>query len=180
MDGQRLFHPLRDDVPRCVDEYETLLCIVGTQIVLFLLHWLLLHLLLPTLLSINLEVVLVVGNLIDDLAVGLLQSDLHNVSHLATTELSGVAKVTQKLVCRVGALVDANDFVDWDEHSGPVGEALECQVIFVDKNGMLIEHKVALHDAAVLLSKLADRAFHDHTVAGPWVEILTPFALLLL
>ena len=98
----------------------------------------------------------------DYLVVLLLQRDLHDVGHLAVSELWIAAK--EHFVSGKLALVDACDLSQWNQNVGPIREVLPSNVVLVNEDGMFIEHNISLHDVVMLVKELADGAFQNDTI----------------
>ena len=175
-----LLDPLLDNFLLCIDKDETLLMVIHASFAFFLLLRLLLHLLLAALIAIDLNSVLIVRNLGQNLRIALLQCNLHHMGEFTSAELWGTALDAQELIRRESTLVDAGNLIYRNKHSGPVREALKCEVILVDEDGMLVQHEVPLDDVVMLLCKLADWALNDYSVISIRVHHFPLLILLLL
>ena len=101
-----------------------------------------------------------VGNLLRDLLVTLLQSDLHHVGELAVSKLMTL----EHLISREFTKVDACNLGERDQDVRLVGETFVHRMILVDEEGVLVENKVPSDNPMTLVQKLADDPFVDDAV----------------
>ena len=115
-----------------------------------------------------------VSNALNNLVVGTFEVDFHNKDVLTTAERLP-ACTSKHLLGSEFSLLHTFDLLNRDHNGWLVREALVVNLILVNEETVLVQHKISLHQSIVFGEELADGTLKDDlafSIISGWVEFL--------